>query len=538
MFNDEGFDMTWDAVWEGRASIDSLGWTAEFRIPFSQLRFKKTKKQVWGVNFLRDITRKNETSMLVFTPRGSSGFVSRFPKLVGIHDIKQSKNIEVLPYVRSKFEMIHAEPGDPFNDGFVVKPGIGADFKIGISSNLTLNGTINPDFGQVEVDPAVVNLTDVETFYFEKRPFFVEGASIYEFGTGGTNDHWNFNWMTPNFFYSRRIGAAPRGSVPANDYIDRPEGTSILGAAKLSGKLHGNWNMGFMSALTKREFARIEKDGLQSESEIEPLTSYNVFRMQKERDQGFQGIGLIATGAVRNFDDNRLRDEFNNQSYSFGADGWTFLDNDRRWVITGWGGYSHISGSKQRMLDVQQSPIHYFQRPDQNHVSVDSLATSLDGYSMRISVNKQKGNWILNSAFGMISPGFNVNDLGYMNRADKINAHMAGGYRWTKPDKFKRYLVLLTSVYINMDYNHKVTGKGFWNRGSIQFPNYWSFSLMAGFNPQTYNNTRTRGGPLTINNPSQFYGLEFETNQSKDVVFTVQSFIYKRTDGFKESYYI
>ena len=238
-------DISWDAVWEGSASLNEDGWSAEMKIPYSQLRFQEGDSQVWGINVERFISRRFETDMLVFTPRNESGFTSRFPDLVGIEGITPPARIEYLPYVVGKAEYIQTAPGDPFNSGSEYSPGLGLDVRAGLGNSLTLNGTINPDFGQVEVDPAIVNLTDVESNFQEKRPFFTEGASIYRFGYGGTNNTVSFNWPTTNIFYSRRIGRAPQGSLPPYDYADIPNGTHILGAAKISGQVYDEleiWN--------------------------------------------------------------------------------------------------------------------------------------------------------------------------------------------------------------------------------------------------------------------------------------------------------
>src|SRR5205807_1264649 len=189
-------------------------------------------------NFKRSIARKNETDYLVFTPKNSSGFVSRFPELAGIDGVTPPSRFEVLPYVTNKAEFAPHAAGDPFFSGSRYTPTFGADVKVGLGSNLTLDATVNPDFGQVEVDPAVVNLSDVETFFPEKRPFFVEGSSIFSPGQQGASDYWGFNYPQPTFFYSRRIGHAPQGSLPGQAmFADVPSGTTILGATKLSGKL-------------------------------------------------------------------------------------------------------------------------------------------------------------------------------------------------------------------------------------------------------------------------------------------------------------
>jgi hypothetical protein len=215
LYNDGWDDSSWDGVWQGRARIDSTGWTAEVRVPYSQLRFRKGDEGRWGVNFRRYLARRNEYDFVAYTPRNQSGFVSRFPDLVGIDGLVPARAIELRPYAITRGEFLEHATGDPFNDGSRVIPDVGVDLKTAVGSKLTLNATINPDFGQVEVDPAVVNLSDVETFFSEKRPFFFEGSSNYEFGFGGANNYMGFNWPGPSFFYSRRIGRAPQGFDPA-----------------------------------------------------------------------------------------------------------------------------------------------------------------------------------------------------------------------------------------------------------------------------------------------------------------------------------
>jgi len=412
LMNDDWDDSSWDGVWEGEARIDDQGWIVEMRIPFSQLRFKEKDKYVWGVNFRRDISRKNEYDYLVFTPKDGSGFVSRFPKLVGIENIKSDKNIELLPYVRAKGEFTNPDAEDPYNDGSEYAPGLGLDIKYGISSNLTLNATINPDFGQVEVDPAVVNLSDVETYFNEKRPFFIEGASIFEFGYGGSRSHWSFNWSNPTFFYSRRIGRSPQGTGNLDyDYIDAPEGTSILGAAKLTGKIAEDWNVGAIHAVTARENADLIYQDKKSTREVEPLTHYSVLRAQREINEGFRGIGVMATSAIRDYEADWIKDYTNSKSFAFGLDGWTFLDQNRTWVVSGWAGHSQVYGNKNRILDLQQNFRHYYQRPDLEYTSLDSNATRVSGFAGRLLVNKQKGNVFFNSALGVVDPGFDVSDV-------------------------------------------------------------------------------------------------------------------------------
>jgi len=304
--NDSWDDDSWDGVWQGAAHIDEKGWTVEMRIPYSQLRFQEKPETVWGVNFKRMIARKNENDFLVYTPKNESGFVSRFARLEGIEKIKPQRRIEITPYVTGKAEFTHPSPGDPLNDGSGTDPGMGADMKFGLGTNLNLDATVNPDFGQVEVDPAVVNLGDVETFFDEKRPFFIEGAGIFNFGRGGATNYWGFNWSDPLLFYSRRIGRAPQGSVPDSNFQEVPSGTSILGAAKLTGKIAGSMNIGTLHAFTAKESALYSSGNEINEAEVEPSTYSQVTRGLKEFDQGKQGLGFITTVGARMFDDDRL----------------------------------------------------------------------------------------------------------------------------------------------------------------------------------------------------------------------------------------
>jgi hypothetical protein len=531
-YNDNWSSDSWDGVWEGAAATNGQGWCAEFRIPYSQLRFHHKEEHIWGINFKRIIRRKNEFDYLVFCPKEGGGFVSRFWDLVGIKDITPSHNFEAMPYLRGKARYESFEEGDPFNDGSEYIPAGGADFKMGIGSNLTLNATVNPDFGQVEVDPAVVNLSDVETFYSEKRPFFIEGSSIYDFGFGGATDHWGFNWSTPDFLYSRRIGGSPRGELPDYDYVDEPEGVHIIGAGKLSGKLPGNWNVGSLHAVTRREHAKIEYDGEESQVEVEPATYYTITRGQKEMNNGNQGLGAIGTATHRFFDDTGLKEDINSNAYSFGIDGWTALDSSKKYVLTGWSGMSHVRAGEERMISLQRSSRHYFQRPDASHVEVDSAASSMTGFAGRLLLNKEKGNWILNTAVGAISPGFDVNDIGFMSRADKINGHFGFGYRWTEMTSWTRYINLLGSVFSNFDFDGNHTWGGIWVSSYFELLNYYSGDISLSVNPRTINNTRTRGGPLTWNRPGWGINTNLYTDSRKNLVFGIGSwgYTYARND--------
>jgi hypothetical protein len=527
LYNDDWEDWSWDGVWEGRVLIDETGWVVEMRIPFSQLRFHDKSEHVWGINFTRHIGRKNEEAYLVYRPKKESGFVSRFVDLVGIEAITPPQRIEILPYVNTRAEYKQQAAGDPFNSGSRYLPGIGSDFKMGIGSNLTLDLTVNPDFGQVEVDPAVVNLSDVETFFQEKRPFFVEGANTFRFGRGGATNYWSFNWAEPSLFYSRRIGRAPQGRAPSADYMDIPVGANILGAGKLTGKILDGWNFGTIHAVTSREFARLQTGGVRSEAEVEPLAYYTITRAQRDFNDGKQGIGFVGTFTQRFFDDQRLRDQINNNALITGIDGWTFLDEEKTYVVTGWVAGSRVTGTPARMTSLQRSSLHYFQRPDATHISVDSSASSLTGYAARFMLNKQKGSMNLNSAIGIIDPGFNSNDLGFIFRTDYINAHVAGGYKWTDPTDYYRFISFNTALFASYDFEGNPTWGGWWIGTNYELPNYYFVWANFAYNPETVNNRRTRGGPLTLNLPGREFGGGWSSDSRKAVVVNMFGSTYR-----------
>ncbi len=535
LFNDDWDDDSWDGVWIGEAKINSEGWSVEMRIPFSQLRFKEEKHPVWGINFRRDINRNGEEVFLTYTPKNESGFVSRFTDLVGLEGIKPSKNIQFLPYVRAKSEHIQTQKGNPFNDGSRQQFGFGADFKYGITSNITLDGTINPDFGQVEVDPAVINLSDFETFFSERRPFFIEGASIFRFGRGGSNSNWGFNWGDPSFFYSRRIGKAPTGPRPnSTEFFDRPDGSRILGAGKITGKIGDGWNVGLVTAVTDREFADVQyQDGKRGKYEVEPLTSYNVLRVQKEFNEGRQGLGLISTAAIRKFKNDALRDYINSEAYSFGLDGWTFLDKNKTWVINGYTGFSSVHGNKVKITDLQRDPRHRFQRPDFKYATFDTNATSLNGYAGRFAINKQKGNWIFNSALGFIDPGFDTNDLGFLWRTNLVNAHIAGGYKWTEPDEYFRQITIIGSAFGSQDFDGNNIGQGLWFNARFTTLSYNYFGLGGSYNPASKNINRTRGGPITLNKAGIVFFSWVGTDSRKDISANLSADLYNGESGSK-----
>jgi hypothetical protein len=517
-YNDDWSDATWNGVWEAKHTITSDGWCVEMRIPFSQLRFKPSDEYVWGIDFERYIGRKKESAYLVYTPRNQSGFVSRFPELIGIEHITPPTRLEILPYINGRAEYTNPQGNDPFNNGSKYSGNIGADLKYGLGTNMILEGTVNPDFGQVEVDPAVVNLSDVETYYDEKRPFFIEGMNIFSFGQGGVNSFWSFNWSTPNIFYSRRIGRTPQRYLPNYDYADIPIAAHIIGAAKITGKVGDGWNVGAIEAVTRRESADFDTTGRKWNLEIEPVTLYSIERIQKDFNDGKQGVGVLFTAVNRSFNDVALKSDINEASYVGGVDGWTALDTGKVYMVSGWAAASYVQGTRARMMSLQQNSAHYFQRPDASYLSVDSNATSLSGYAARVTLNKQKGNVMLNSAFGIISPGFDCSDLGYFSRADIINYHIASGYKWNEPTSLYRYINIYGALFGKFDFGGNETWRGIWGQLAFQLPNYHACNITYDYGFPSYNDFLTRGGPQTRNLPTREWSFDYYTDSRDEYI--------------------
>jgi len=538
LYNDSWDDNTWDGVWDAATKIDDKGWTVEMRIPFSQLRFTKQDQYVWGINFIRTIARNNERDDFVLVPKKESGWVSRFADLTGLHDINPPLKLEILPYEVSTGKFLLRQPGDPYNSGHDLAENFGGDLKAGLGSNLTLNATINPDFGQVEVDPAVINLTQFETYFDEKRPFFVEGSNFFNFGSGGANSNWGFNWGSPTFFYSRRIGRPPQGSVQhttddgLNDmFYDIPDHTPIIGAAKLTGKISDSWSIGAVQAVTAREYGKTDSAGVQFSDVVEPLSYYGVVRGLHDFDQGRHAIGFFGTLVDRDLNHDYLQSNFNRQASMVGMDGWATLDSTAMWVVTGWFAGSNLQGSSGDMLNIQESSLHYYQRPDIDYVHLDSNATSLSGYAGRVAINKQKGNSYLNAAIGIISPGFDINDAGFMFRTNEINSHIVLGYQWFQPDGLFRSKSFDIATFRNFDFGGRKTGEGNFLFYNGQFMNYWFLSGSMSYYPGTVDNLNTRGGPAMMSTNQYFESLYMNTDSRSALVYSFGTNLERSESG-------
>jgi len=534
LFNDSWDDNSWDGIWENKTSVDKDGWYVEIKIPFTQLRFKESENMTWGVNFNRDIKRRHEMSFYVMVPKNESGFVSKFADLKGLDGIKPKQRLEILPYIVQKAQYLVHDKNDPFYKSNQYKTTIGADLKFSIGSNLNVDATFNPDFGQVEVDPAIVNLSAFETFYEEKRPFFIEGSNIFAFGFGGANNNWGFNFGVPELFYSRRIGRPPQRNVDGADYLDFAPETRILGAAKLSGKIDESWSIGALTSFTERTHADARFGDRDTSIEVEPFTHYGVFRTQKEFNSGKQSLGLIVTTVNRVFDDSNLDKILSNQAYTYGIDGWTFLDEDETYVITGSVIGSYTSGTKEYLTRLQSQPYRYMQRPDKTNSPIDTNRTSIAGYFSRVMINKQKGDFYLNAALGLISPGFEYNDLGSQWMADRINGHLVLGYRWFEPDGIFRRKNIYLAYNRTSDFEDNVSRNGFYATTSTEFANYWGVNINASYNLKSVSTNLTRGGPKT-NMPSNFsFNIMGYSDSREKITFSPYVGYWKNTLGSTE----
>jgi hypothetical protein len=494
LYNDSWTDNAWDAVWQSQVAIDQEGWSVEIRIPLSQLRFPRGDQQTWGVNVDRYIQRKNETAWLAMVPKKQTGIASRMLNLTGLDGLRPARHLELLPYAAARNEFINGGDGNPFNDGSRAFGAAGLDLKWGVTSNLTVNATVNPDFGQVEVDPAVVNLTAFETFFPEKRAFFLEGSQIFNnFGRGGSNSFWGFNTSDPDVFYSRRIGRAPQLTA-SGDFVDAPSATTIYGATKLTGKTRSGWSVGLLEAVTGRDQARTRTASLSSREAVEPLTNYVVARAQREF-RGRFGIGFLTTSVNRTLDTAALRAALSRTAYVAGTDAYVFLDHKRDWVLTGKIAESRIAGTPEAVTTAQNAPQRYFQRPDAPEVHLDTSRTSLSGYSGRINLNRNSGVWQVNAALWGVSPGFESNDLGFEGTADRAGAHAVLMWRAVEPDRISRSKYIWVAKWWVWNYNREMQGDGGQFNSGLTFRNYAFLNFGAGLRATVLDDRLTRGGP-------------------------------------------
>jgi uncharacterized protein DUF5916/cellulose/xylan binding protein with CBM9 domain len=481
MSNDGNEDESWNGIWEVATRVDSLGWTAEFRIPLSQLRYTRGAS-TFGFGIWRDIERYKERDAWPLWHPERNGVSSQLGRLEGLAGLSTKRRVELTPYVVTK-NVQRVMPSARYEREQDLTAG--GDVKIGITPNVTLDATVNPDFGQVESDPSVVNLTAFETFLYERRPFFVEGTGLYRFELNcyivvdcSTNE---------GLFYSRRIGRSP---ALRDEYGDEttPTSTAIAAATKLTGRTRSGLSFGVLDALTP------DVTGINRQT-VEPLTNYGVVRGLQDFRGGDADIGLIATAVNRSVD-QWTEPSMHRAAYTGGA---TFRNRfaQRRYELAGQFAASHVVGTPAAILQTQQSPVHYYQQPGDD-LEVDPTRESLSGYAAQLKFGKYGGGITrFETSVVRQSAGFEVNDLGYLRRADLMDwstwaalsfRNARGIYRWAQVNgnHWETWNTSGTRLENALNFN-----------GHMGLRNNWDVHLGGTVNKLTdsYCDRCTRGGP-------------------------------------------
>jgi hypothetical protein len=516
-------DDNWNPIWYMKTSVDDKGWCAEMKIPLSQLRFGKNNEQVWGLQVTRAIYRLQERSQWQYIPKGSPGVIHLFGELHGINDIKPKHQIELMPYSVARTERFEKVAGNPFNTGKLSKISAGLDGKIGLTNNFTLDFTINPDFGQVEADPSEVNLTAFESYFSEKRPFFIEGQNIYQFMPNQTIVI--HNMYSDNLFYSRRIGRYPQyyPSVGDNEYVKMPESTTILGAMKLSGKTKKGLSVGILESLTSREDALIDSAGVRRKETVEPLTNYFVGRVQQDFNKGQTILGAIFTAVNRDINTPALN-FLHTAAYSGGID---FQHNwkERTWYVAGNAEFSDVKGKPEAIIATQTSSARYFQRPDAKYLSVDSSLTSLSGYGGTVKFGKtSKKRLQFETSMTVRSPGLEFNDIGYMRYSDIIHHGTWVAYYMRNPFAIFNNFYLNTNYWMYWNFSGKLLSTNTNVNFNSQFKNMWQINGQFNRQSENISTTLLRGGPSIITPGSQSFSLNLNTDHTKKLSFNVGNY--------------
>ncbi|HYW11369.1 MAG TPA: DUF5916 domain-containing protein [Longimicrobium sp.] len=523
-------DPSWDPVWEVETRVDSAGWTAEMRIPWSQLRFSGAADQTWGLQVWRFVQRLNESSMWSYWGRNESGGPARFGHLSGIRIDRRPRGVEIMPYALARASYVTpSQPGSPFQDAQAYDTRVGADVRALLGGNLTLSATINPDFGQVEQDPAQVNLSAFESFFSEKRPFFVEGSGLLSFGGLNCMSCSNVNGMS--LFYSRRIGRSPQGGLPDGyAYRDVPANARLLAAAKLTGRTTGGWQIGALEAVTAREVARVRNaDGTGQEVAVEPFTNYVMGRVRRTTAGGNRTWGLMATSVVRRFgeDDDRLRGSLASHAEALGAD-WNLYWKNQTYRLMGNVAFSNVQGDSLAMGRLQRSSARYFHRPDRQSGGnglfsdrYDTGATGLRGHGGYLRLSKESGAWTWESQVNYRSPGFEVNDMAFLTQADYVWMGGNVARAWRQPTDRYRNIYLSAGGQQQVNFDGDRNDLQFHQYGEITFLNYWNLGLYAHVRPEVYADRATRGGAVVRREASWFVGPSLSTDSRRKLVFSV-----------------
>ena len=507
-FNDGASDDSWDAVWDVQITRDAEGWVAEFRIPFSQLRFNHAEGGTVGFAVIREIGRLAETSTWPLLSRNANGFVSQFAEVRGLKMGSTPRKLELLPYTVGSVAL-NPDSSNPLTERTDPSGSFGLDLKYALRPGMTLTATVNPDFGQVEADPAVVNLDAFETFFQERRPFFVEGSGTFQFNVD-CNDG-----SCTGLFYSRRIGRAPQGSATLEDgeFAHAPAAATILGAAKLTGRV-GRFSIGALTAVTTEEQAEIAGLGLQRRAQvIEPMAGYSVMRARREFANQ-SNIGFMLTTTNR-----RLVSEVSflpDAAYTGGVD--YDIRFGPRYNISGFWAGSRVEGSADAIMRLQQNTVHGYQRPDAHHVELDPLLTALPGHAGSFNIGKIGGERTRFSAnYGFKSPGFDINDLGFQRRADERYVSHWFQIRNNVPGRFTRAFFLNFNQYAGWNFD----GDRLWSGANVNmhwtWKNYYTTSFGLNTNGAPFRDRITRGGPGVLGNSNLSSWQNFGTDGRKSV---------------------
>ncbi|MBL0171110.1 MAG: carbohydrate binding family 9 domain-containing protein [Gemmatimonadaceae bacterium] len=501
--NDGNEDESWNGVWDVATTVDAEGWTAEFRVPLSQLRYAGTADHTFGFGIWRDIERLNEREAWPEYSPTRNGLASQLGRLTGLAGISSARHAELTPYAVTKNQQ-RVLPNAQFNRDQQLT--VGADIKVGITPNVTLDATVNPDFGQVEADPAVLNLTAFETFVAEQRPFFVEGTGLYQFQL---NCYIVVDCQTnEGLFYSRRIGRSPSLRGVYGD-ARTANSTPIATAGKLTGRTQSGLSFGALEALTPRVAGPNART-------VEPATSYSVLRVQQDLRGGETGLSLIATAVDRSLD--TLSAPFlHRAAYVTGA---SFRNrfHKQQYELVGQVAMSQVKGSPLAIARTQRSPVHYYQQPGDD-ATVDTTRQTLSGHAEQLKFGKYGGGITrFETSVVRQSAGFEVNDLGYLRRADVTDwstwaalsfRNARGIYRWAQANvnHWERWNTSGTRLDDAVNVN-----------GHMGFKNNWNAHLggTLGGLRAAYCDRCTRGGP-TLRSSRGFYpwgGINSDSRQS------------------------
>jgi Domain of unknown function (DUF5916)/Carbohydrate family 9 binding domain-like len=514
--NDFSEDSNWDAIWEVATRVDSAGWVAEYRIPLSQLRFGSApsgQDRIWGFQIMRDIARRNERdSWSPWTPQ-APGFVSRFGDLIGLTNVPSPRRFELVPYASTKLTRAPGDPANPFFRSTATKPSAGADLKYGLPAGLTLTATVNPDFGQVEVDPSVVNLTAFETFFPEKRPFFLEGSDVLNFGQVYLNN----DYGSATYFYSRRIGRQPQRFAGGSgiSFVDQPDQTRIAGAAKITGKA-GPWTVGFLDAVTPEVKARVlTTAGVEDRSPVEPLTNYLAARLKHDFRNGGTVVGSMLTSTVRNLSDSVFKPLLRS-SATFGGMDFEHDIQKKTWILSGFLAGSRVEGSQSAIAATQLNSTHYYQRPDASYLHFNPARNSLFGHTGEIGLAKT-GNVYGSLAFKEMSPGFEINDVGFQGRADFRAISTDLGYHDFKAGKHLQQFGYYGYTNHTWDFGGTSILQSAGAGGYLTRNDFRQAGFGVGYNPRYFSDRFTRGGPIAGVPSSGYINVNAGTDSRKPV---------------------